>query len=77
MKKEFWFEAMRVSLVKIKKARTIEQALVARTEFEYNLDNLVRLLISNAGVDARMEIPPRPGFFKRLLIWIKSFKQVF
>ena len=77
MKKEYWFEEMRLTLRAIKRARTIEQVITARREFEGALDALFRIFTKDAGVDVLQRCPPKPGFFRRLLAWIKSFRQIF
>ena len=77
MKKEFWFEEMRLTLRMIKKARTIEQVIVARREFESELDSLFRIFVAQAGVDVVVPNPPRLSFFRRLRAWFKSFRQIF
>jgi len=77
MKKEYWFEEMRLTLRAIKRARTIEQVIVARREFESALDSLFRIFSAQAGLDVIEPHEPRLKFFRRLLIWIKSFRQIF
>ena len=77
MKKEFWFEEMRLTLREIKKARTIEQVIAARREFESELDSLFRIFVAQAGVDVVVPNPPRLSFFRRLGAWFKSFRQIF
>jgi len=77
MKKEYWFEEMRLTLRAIKRARTIEQVIVARREFESALDSLFRIFSEQAGLYVIAPHEPRLKFFRRLLIWIKSFRQIF
>jgi len=77
MKKEYWFEEMRLTLRAIKRARTIEQVIVARREFENALDALFRIFTKEVGVDIIQKCPPELSFFRRLLAWIKSFRQIF
>ena len=77
MKKEYWFEEMRQTLREIKRARTIEQVIVARKEFENALDALFRIFTKELGVNVAERNPPKLNFFRRLLVWIKSFRQVF
>lgn len=77
MKKEYWFEEMRLTLRAIKKARTIEQVIDARREFESALDSLFRIFVAQAGVNVAIPNPPRPGFFGRLIAWLKSFREIF
>lgn len=77
MKKEFWFEEMRLTLRAIKKARTIEQVIVARREFEAALDGLFRIFTRDAGLDISIKKLPALSLFQRFLAWLKSFKQIF
>ena len=77
MKKEYWFEEMRLTLRAIKKARTIEQVIVARREFESALDSLFRIFVAQAGVDIAVQNPPELSFFRRLIAWFKSFREIF
>ena len=77
MKKEYWFEEMRLTLRAVKKARTIEQVIVARREFENALDALFRIFTKDLGINVSEQHPPKLNFFKRLLVWIKSFRQIF
>ena len=77
MKKEYWFEEMRLTLREIKRARTVEQVIVARKEFENALDALFRIFTKELGVNVAERNPPKLNFFKRLLVWIKSFRQIF
>jgi len=77
MKKEYWFEEMRLTLREIKRARTVEQVIVARKEFENALDALFRIFTKELGVNVAERNPPKLNFFRRLLVWIKSFRQIF
>lgn len=77
MKKEYWFEEMRLTLRAIKRARTIEQVIVARREFENALDALFRIFTAQAGFNVTERHPPKLKFFARLLVWIKSIRQIF
>lgn len=77
MKKEFWFEEMRLTLRAVKKARTVEQVIVARREFESALDSLFRIFTRQAGVDISVRKLPTLSFFRRLIVWLKSFREIF
>ena len=77
MKKEYWFEEMRLTLRAIKKALTIEQVIVARREFENALDALFRIFTKDLGINVVEQHPAKLNFFRRRLVWIKSFRQIF
>jgi hypothetical protein len=78
MKKEFWFEEMRLSFKRIKKKDlTLGQILAEKRVFDLNFDNLIRVVGDGIGIDIQEVTPPRFNFFKRLWFWIKSIREIF
>jgi hypothetical protein len=78
MKKEFWFEEMRLSFKRLKKADlTLGQILGEKRTFDLHFDNLIRVAGSDIGIDVETAIPTKFGFFKRFWLWLKSFKEIF
>lgn len=77
MKKEFWFEEIRLSIKRLKKGVTIGQLLEEKKSINEYIENIMRVMSADVGIDVDVVLPPRFGFFKRLKLWLKSIKMVF
>jgi hypothetical protein len=77
MKKEFWFEEIRKSIKRLKKGVAIGQLLAERESLNLYVDNLLRIMLTDAAISIETSVTTRPSFFRRLMMWFKALKQVF
>ena len=77
MKKEFWFEEMRLATRRLKRGVTIGQLLEEKRSINTYLENILRIMVNDAGASVDSISPPRYKFFRRLKLWLKSFKMIF
>ena len=77
MKKEFWYEEIRLATRRLKRGVTIGQFLEEKRSIDLYLENIMKLMAVDVGIDVTTVAPPRYGFFRRLKLWFKSFRMIF